>query len=420
MAQAFHQIRQQKLYREHGTFAQYFQTTFGYKRSHSNRIADAGELIEALSPRGDKVLERLTSEAHFRPLARFRKNPEKQKLVLEVLKKWTAWGEGEVISPREVAGATVIVSPPVQPRNGLPSSKLAGSILELFDNAERQLPSGTSRDIKKIFEQLKAKTAAVVTPRTSTIEWTQKTWNPLQGCSRASEGCDRCYAAKLLATRMADLYPGLAVKKGHSYMFTGKIVLVPERLGDPLLDKSPSKIFVNSLSDLFHKNVPDAFIDQVFDVMEMAHWHQFQVLTKRPDRMAAYTQNRYRYTKPMPHIWLGCSMENQEWYDRRIVHLRKVKAAVRWLSCEPLLGPINLGKPDGIDWIVVGGESKGGRPMKREWAASIRDQSQKANIAFYFKQWGDHDEHGNTQKEKKVGGAVLDGKIYHEYPISAR
>jgi len=113
-------------------------------------------------------------------------------------------------------------------------------------------------------------------------------------------------------------------------------------------------------------------------------------------------------------------MENQEWYDRRIVHLRKVKAAVRWLSCEPLLGPINLGKPDGIDWIVVGGESKGGRPMKREWAASIRDQSQKANIAFYFKQWGDHDEHGNTQKEKKVGGAVLDGKIYHEYPISAR
>jgi len=416
MAQAFYRIREQRLYREHGTFAQYFQTTFGYGRSHSSRIADAGELIEILSPQGDKILEKFTSEAHFRPLMGFRKNPERQQQVIEVLKTWSAWGGEGDISPREVTAAAVIVNPPLRANDQPSSNKLAEEFFGLIENAERQLPSETSQEIRNLFEQMKAKTASIVTPRTSEIEWTQITWNPLQGCSRASEGCDRCYAAKLLATRMADLYPGLAIKNGHSYMFTGKIVLVPERLGDPLLNKTPSKIFVNSLSDLFHKNVPEEFIDQVFDVMEKAHWHQFQVLTKRPERMASYTQKRYRHKEPMSHIWLGCSTENQEWYDNRISHLRAVKASVRWLSCEPLLGPIDLGNPHGIDWLVVGGESKGGRPMKKQWATGLRDQCKKGRIPFYFKQWGDHDELGNSQKEKKTGGAVLDRNIHHEYP----
>lgn len=415
MAEAFHRIREQRLYREHGTFTAYFKTRFDYGRSHANRIADAGKLME-MSPRGD-ILEKLDSEAHFRPLGSLRDEPDKLEQVFVLLETWGKWRPERDIPPAEVRSAKVILDPPTEPaRPDEKTDELTAKFISLVEAAATSIPPRTSADIRQVFEQLKAKATALGTRRVSKIEWTQVTWNPLQGCTRASEGCDHCYAAKFVATRGADMYPGLAVKTGETYAFTGKILLLPERLGDPLLNTTPTRYFVNSMSDIFHKNVPDDFIAAVFDVMEKAHWHTFQVLTKRPERMASFTQKRYRKHEPPPNIWLGTSTENQEWFDKRIQHLRQVKAAVRWLSCEPLLGPIRLSHTAEIDWVVVGGESKGGRPMKKEWATSLRDQCKKADIAYFFKQWGDFSEEGAPQREKKEGGAKLDGRIHHEYP----
>ena len=337
--------------------------------------------------------------------------------MFELLEQWSDWRGRDEIPPAEIRSAKVFLNPPEGAGYGDPvPNQLAQKFVSLVENIEAELPSGTSRDIRGLFDQLKEKAVALATPRTSKIEWTQKTWNPLQGCTRASPGCDHCYAAKFVATRGADMYPGLAAQKGDSYTFTGKILLLPERLGEPLLNTTPTKYFVNSMSDLFHKDVREDFISAVFDVMEKAHWHQFQILTKRPERMAAFTKERYRDRDPLPNIWLGTSTENQEWFDKRIPHLRQVKAAVRWLSCEPLLGPIRLSHASEIDWVVVGGESKGGRPMEKKWAVSLREQCRKSDIPFFFKQWGDFNEEGVRQKEKKEGGATLDGRIYHEYP----
>jgi len=418
VAEAFHQIREQRLYRGHGSFTEYFKKEFDYGRSHANRIADAGHLME-LSPRGD-ILEKLESEAHFRPLGSLRDDPGKLAQVFDLLESWGKWRTQADIPPAEVRSAKVFLDPPTEPAE--PDGKtdeLTQKFVSLVETAEGDLPARTSDEIRQLFQQLKSKATALGTRRTSKIEWTQVTWNPLQGCTRASEGCDHCYAAKFVATRGKDMYPGLAVKKGESYAFTGKILLLPERLGDPLLNRTPTRYFVNSMSDLFHKEVPEDFISAVFDVMEKAPWHTFQVLTKRPERMAAFTQKRYKDRTPLPHIWLGTSTENQQRFDERIQHLRQVKAAIRWLSCEPLLGPIKLSSTADIDWVVVGGESKGGRPMDKKWAASLRDQCKKADIPFFFKQWGDFNEEGAPQKEKKDGGAKLDGKIHHEYPAPA-
>ena len=415
MAEAFYQIREKRLYRGQGSFTEYFKSQFGYGRSHANRLADAGMFLE-MSPRGD-TLEKFDSEAHFRPLGPLRDEPDKLGQVFDLLESWGKWQERDDIPPAEVRAAMVVLNPPKKSAepNGK-TNELAEKFVSLIEKAESDLPSRTSDEIRQVFQQLKSKATALATRRTSKIEWTQITWNPLQGCTRASEGCDHCYAAKFVATRAADMYPGLAVKKGDSYAFTGTILLLPERLGDPLLSRTPTRYFVNSMSDLFHKNVPEDFISAVFDVMEKAPWHTFQVLTKRPERMAAFTKKRYRDSDPLPHIWLGTSTENQECFDKRIEHLRQVKAAVRWLSCEPLLGSIKLSSTDDIDWVVVGGESKGGRQMEKMWAASLRDQCKKADIPFFFKQWGDFNEEGAPQKEKKDGGAKLDGKIHHEYP----
>lgn len=417
MAEAFYQIREKRLYREHGSFTEYFQKTFGYSRSYANRIADAGMFLEQMSSRED-ILDNFDTEAHFRPLGTLRDNPEKLNQVFELLEDWSGFHDGSGVSPAEVRSAKAFLNPPTEASvSGEKKAKeLASKFVSLIEKTVDQLPAGTSGEITRLFNQLKDKAAALGTPRTSKIEWTQVTWNPLQGCTRASEGCDHCYAAKFVATRGADMYPGLAVQKGDTYAFTGKILLLPERLGDPLLNTTPTKYFVNSMSDLFHKNVPDKFISAVFDVMEKAHWHEFQVLTKRPERMAAFSQTRYRSRDPLPNIWLGTSTENQEWFDKRIEHLRQVKAAVRWLSCEPLLGAIKLSNMAALDWIVVGGESKGGRRMDKRWATSLRDQCKKAGVPFFFKQWGDFNEEGIRQKETKEGGATLDGKIHHEYP----
>ncbi len=416
MAEAFHQIRERRLYREHGSFTEYFKREFDYGRSHANRIADAGQLMH-MSPRGD-ILEKLDTEAHFRPLGSLRDQPDDLAQIFDLLESWGKWHTKDDISPAEVRSAKAFLAPPLEPvEPDGKTNELAKKFVALIEDAEGDLPSRASDEIRHLFRHLKARATALGDRRISKIEWTQVTWNPLQGCTRASEGCDHCYAAKFVATRGADMYPGLARESGGAYAFTGKILLLPERLGDPLLNRTPTKYFVNSMSDLFHKNVREDFISAVFEVMEKASWHTFQVLTKRPERMSEFTQKRYRTRDPLRNIWLGTSTENQQRFDERIGHLRQVRAAIRWLSCEPLLGPIKLSTTSDLDWVVVGGESKGGRPMDKKWATSLRDQCKRAGIPFFFKQWGDFNEEGAPQREKKDGGAKLDGNIHHQYPI---
>jgi protein gp37 len=248
----------------------------------------------------------------------------------------------------------------------------------------------------------------------SKIEWTDGTWNPLAGCTRASEGCDLCYAA-VMARRLefmaqADIaagkdpghkakYIGVTNKnKAGRIAFNGTVNLDLTALDEPLTWKKPRRVFVNSMSDLFHKDVPDDFIRRVFDVMDATPQHTYQVLTKRPERMAQWTRDYYP-SDVAPHIWCGTSVENQERADERIPHLLNVPARVRFLSCEPLLGPVDLWQwlgpaeddPAHINWIIAGGESgHGARPMHPQWTRSLRDQCQAAGVAFHFKQWGEY------------------------------
>ncbi len=231
------------------------------------------------------------------------------------------------------------------------------------------------------------------------IEWTDETWNPLVGCKAVSPGCDHCYAAREASGRLSGLplYSGLAV----GGEFTGEVRLAPERLDQPLRWKRPRRIFVNSMSDLFHPGVPDEFRTQVFDIMAKAVQHTFQVLTKRPQEMAKWVQEYYdcadcgshvstcRYCPPLPNVWLGVSIENDR-YTFRADHLRDTPAAVRFLSLEPLLGPVPSLDLAGIDWVIVGGESgPKARPMHPQWARDIRDRCVAENVAFLFKQWGE-------------------------------
>ncbi len=230
----------------------------------------------------------------------------------------------------------------------------------------------------------------------SSIEWTHTTWNPVTGCTEVSPGCAHCYA-KTFAERFRGV-------PGHPYEVGFDLTLRPERLQRPLHWKRPRTIFVNSMSDLFHENVPLAYVQQVFDVMTWAHWHTFQVLTKRSERLAEIAPQL-----PWPdNVWMGVSVENQRW-TTRIDDLRRVSAHIRFLSCEPLLGPLDLDL-SGIGWVVVGGESgHRARPMKPDWARSIREQCERAGVAFFFKQWGAHDEAG-VRRSKKVNGRLLDGQ----------
>ncbi|TSA33860.1 MAG: phage Gp37/Gp68 family protein [Verrucomicrobiaceae bacterium] len=428
-AGAFYQIQTKRLYRAHGTFTAYFKTRFGYSRAHANRFAQAGEVMEKMSPRGD-ILKKLDTESHFRPLTALLKEPEKLEQVFDLLEAWDAWTDSDILPAAMVHAAKIFITPPTE---GTDPDKTKNEIKEAFTaliaEAEAELPEGSPKEVNKVFQRLKERAKSLAIRRTTEIEWATKTWNPLQGCTRKSPACDFCYAARLLATRLADMYPGLAKKnKDGTYAFCGKILLLPERLGDPLLHQNPEKYFVNSTSDLFHPDVPEDFITAVFDVMEKAPWHTFLVLTKRVDRMAEFTQKRYCDSEPLQHIWMGATTENQETFDERMPLLKQVEAKVRWLSCEPLLGPITLTETESIDWVVVGGESNGKRKMEKAWAADLRDQCAKSEIAFYFKQWGDFNEEGEPQKGKKVQkgakgkkgkkekDATLDGKIHHDYP----
>ena len=236
----------------------------------------------------------------------------------------------------------------------------------------------------------------------SKIEWTDATWNPVTGCTQISPGCAHCYAKTF-----AERFRGVS---GHPYEPGFDLTLRPERIEQPLSWKKPRVIFVNSMSDLFHDGVSDDYIASVFDVMRRADWHIFQVLTKRSERVRSLAEQL-----PWPdNVWMGVSVENQRWTSR-IDDLREVPAAVRFLSCEPLLSHLdhNLTK---IDWVIVGGESgHGARPMQLDWATSIRDQCQKQDVSFFFKQWGAHDEAG-VRRPKKVTGRKLAGRTWDELP----
>jgi protein gp37 len=326
----------------------------------------------------------------------------------------------------------------------------------------------------------------------SNIEWCDTTWNPVTGCTKVSEGCRNCYAATF-----AERWRGT---KGHYFENGFDLTLRPDKLDQPLKWTKPRKIFVNSMSDLFHKDVPDDFIDQVFAVMALCPQHTFQILTKRPERMFEYFNvlgrqeslghiAMYLYEKlggrgdcslaaglihgsgratnlpevperpvawPLPNVWLGTSVENQKAADERIPLLLQTPAAVRFLSCEPLLGEVNLrpwfpwdrhrkNKPgwkrnpeyqQGIHWVIVGGESgHGARPMHPEWARSLRDQCQAAGVSFFFKQWGEWHPLPWKQIEtsgkakyfaeidwtfiktgKHQAGRLLDGREWNEFP----
>jgi protein gp37 len=235
---------------------------------------------------------------------------------------------------------------------------------------------------------------------TTAIEWTDETWNPVTGCDRVSPGCDNCYA-ETLTKRWPKAFPnGFAV------------TLHPDRLDQPLRWRKPRRVFVNSMSDLFHPDIPDLFVGQVFDRMETATAHTFQVLTKRPQRMAQvmseWDTRVGRYEWPLRNVWLGTSIESDR-YTFRADHLRRTPAAVRFLSLEPLLGPLPSLDLTGIDWVIVGGESgPGHRPIDPDWVRDLRDRCVTAEVPFFFKQWG-----GRTPK---AGGRELDGRTWDEYP----
>ena len=243
----------------------------------------------------------------------------------------------------------------------------------------------------------------------STIEWTDATWNPVRGCTKISPGCTHCYAETF-----AERFRGVP---GHPYEQGFDLRLWPDRLSLPLHWKAPRRIFVNSMSDLFHDRLPDEFIDLVFFTMRRAHWHQFQVLTKRPERMVNYLADRCRSWGPLtstaPHIWLGTSIESQSYIGHAAL-LAQVSCRVRFLSLEPLLGELDLSGllgADRINWVIVGGESgHGARPMAVDWVRVIRAQCLEASVPFFFKQWG------GRQKER--AGRVLDGRTWDEFPRS--
>jgi protein gp37 len=239
----------------------------------------------------------------------------------------------------------------------------------------------------------------------SHIEWTEATWNPVTGCTQISPGCANCYA-KTFAERFRGV-------PGHPYEMGFDLTLRPERLEQPFTWKKPKLIFVNSMSDLFHEDVPDEFIKNVFATMEAAHWHTFQLLTKRPERLVEVAKT---LDLPFPdNLWVGVSVENQRWTSR-IDDLRLVPAHLRFLSCEPLLGPLTDLDLTGIHWVIAGGESgHGARPMRPEWARGVRDQCVAAEVPFFFKQWGAFDEAGH-RRSKMVTGRNLDGRLWDGLP----
>lgn len=235
----------------------------------------------------------------------------------------------------------------------------------------------------------------------SHIEWTDATWNPVRGCVKISPGCKHCYASTF-----AERFRGVP---GHPYEQGFDLRLVPEKLIEPLMWRTPKLVFVNSMSDLFQDGVDADYIEAVCRIMVAAPWHTFQVLTKRAERMRHMLGGRLRFAAEQSHVWWGVSVEDRKYGLPRLTELRRAPAAMRFLSIEPLLehlGSVNL---EGISWVIVGGESgPGARPMEKEWVISLRDQCQEQQVPFFFKQWGG--------VRKIMAGRMLDRRTYSEYP----
>ena len=237
------------------------------------------------------------------------------------------------------------------------------------------------------------------------IEWTDATWNPLRGCTKISPGCANCYA-ETFAERVRGV-------PGHPYEQGFDLRLVPEKLATPLEWRRPRRIFVNSMSDLFHEEAPLDYIRRVCETMRDAPWHTYQVLTKRADRLHALLNGELREFAELPQVWWGVSVENRKHGLPRIDLLRDTPAVTRFLSVEPLLEDLGTVDLTNIHWVILGGESgHRARPLKPEWVTSLRDQCAAANVPFFFKQWG-----GRTPK---AGGRLLEGQTYNEMPERAR
>jgi protein gp37 len=239
----------------------------------------------------------------------------------------------------------------------------------------------------------------------SSIEWTEHTWNPVTGCTKLSPGCKHCYA-ETMARRLTAMG---AAGYGNGFQLT----LHPDRLEQPVRRKTPTTYFVNSMSDLFHEEVPDEFVERVLDVCVRTPQHTYQVLTKRADRLPEFFGSR-----PCPtNVWLGVSVEDRRYGVPRIAHLQRVKAAVRFLSVEPLLEDVGRLNLKGIHWVIVGGESgPKARPMRPEWADRVRMQAHAQNVAFFFKQWGAWGPDG-VRRAKKQNGRELAGRRWDEFPV---
>jgi protein gp37 len=234
------------------------------------------------------------------------------------------------------------------------------------------------------------------------IEWTDATWNPVTGCTKISAGCDHCYAE-----RFSERFRGTPL---HPFQNGFDLTLRPERLGQPFRWRQPRMIFVNSMSDLFHKDVPRDFIGRVFDTMEQADWHTYQVLSKRSSLLRNFLRKRYGEGRGPLHMWFGVSVEDGS-KKSRIRHLQEAPAGVRFLSIEPLIGSLGNVDLTGIDWVIVGGESgPRARPMDPRWVREIRDQCLESGVAFFFKQWGG--------LRPKSGGRSLDGQEWSQFPNS--
>lgn len=239
----------------------------------------------------------------------------------------------------------------------------------------------------------------------SKIEWTDATWNPVRGCTKISPGCAHCYAETF-----AERFRGVP---GHPYEEGFDLRLVPAKLAEPLTWPKPQMVFVNSMSDLFHKDVRDEYIVLVAQVMAAANWHTYQVLTKRSERLRDMLQSKLAFAAASPHIWWGVSVENRRHGVPRIEHLHQAKPVLPFLSIEPLLE--DLGDLDlaGIGWVIVGGESgAGARPMKQDWVMNIQRQCAESQVPFFFKQWGG--------VRKSVAGRELNGRTYDDYPVPTR
>ena len=235
----------------------------------------------------------------------------------------------------------------------------------------------------------------------SKIEWTDATWNPVRGCTKISPGCKHCYAETF-----SERFRGVP---GHPFEYGFDLRLVPEKLGEPLRWTAPKMIFVNSMSDLFHPDVPDDFIAAVAEVMLRANWHTYQVLTKRPERLLSLLKGSLQLAAEQSNIWWGVSVEDRKYGLPRLQQLRAASACMKFLSIEPLLEDLGQFELQGINWVIVGGESgHGARPIQPQWVRSIREQCVQASVPFFFKQWGG--------VHKAAAGRDLDGRTHDDFP----